>query len=97
MLYEIEKLNYMISDTSEVDWTYVDEVDISPQRLSKIIDHFLLSLLPEHNLPGSDWFKLQGIAIWIKQDKLLTDRQRRYAIVTMALNWNQLDITKIIT
>jgi hypothetical protein len=97
MLYEIEKLNYMISDTSEVDWTYVDEVDISPQRLSKIIDHFLLSLLPEHNLPGSDWFKLQGIAIWIKQDKLLTDRQRRYAIVTMALNWNELDITKVIT
>jgi hypothetical protein len=96
MLYEIEKLNYMIFDTSEVDWMYVDEMMIPQRQLAKIIDHFLLSLLPEHNLPGSDWFKLQGIAHWIKEDKLLTDRQRRYAIVTMAINWNELDITKII-
>lgn len=94
MLYEIEKLYYMISDTSEVDWVYVDEIDISPQRLVKIIDYFLLSLLSEHNLSGSDWYKLQGVAQWIKQGKLLTDRQRRYAILTMAMNWDQLDIAK---
>jgi len=95
MLYEIEKLNYMISDTSEVDWMYVDEMMIPQRQLVKMIDHFLLSLLPNHNLNGNDWFKLQGIAHWIKEDKLLSDRQRRYAIVTMALNWNELDITKL--
>ena len=96
MLYEIEKLYYMISDTSEVDWVYVDEIDISPQRLVKIIDHFLLSLLSEHNLSGSDWYKLQGVAQRIREDKLLTDRQRRYAIVTMAMHWNELDLTKVV-
>jgi hypothetical protein len=96
MLYEIEKLNYMISDTSEVNWTYIDEMMISQRQLVKLIDHFLLSLLPNHNLSGSDWFKLQGIAHWIREDKLLTDRQRRYAIVTMALNFNELDFNKII-
>lgn len=96
MLYEIEKLNYMISDTSEVDWMYVDEMMIPQRQLAKMIDHFLLSLLPNHNLSGNDWFKLQGVAHWIREDNLLTDRQRRYAIVTMAINWNELDITKII-
>lgn len=95
MLYEIEKLNYMISDTSEVDWMYVDEMTIPQRQLAKMIDHFLLSLLPNHNLNGNDWFKLQGVSHWIREDKLLTDRQRRYAIVTMAMNWNELDITKI--
>lgn len=96
MLYEIEKLNYMISDTSEVDWMYVDEMMIPQRQLAKMIDHFLLSLLPNHNLSGNDWFKLQGVAHWIREGNLLTDRQRRYAIVTMAVNWNELDITKII-
>lgn len=95
MFYEIEKLHYMISDTSEVDWIYIDQLDISPQKLIKIIDHFLLSLLPEHNLNGNDWYKLQGIASWIRDGNYLTDRQRRYAIVTMAMNWNQLDLMKI--
>lgn len=33
MLYEIEKIHYMISDTSEVDWVYVDEMAINWNEL----------------------------------------------------------------
>lgn len=95
MFYEIEKLYYMISDTSEVDWVYIDELDISPQRLVKLIDQFLLSLLSDHSLDGKNWYKLQSIAHWIREDNILTDRQRRYALITMALNWNELDHFKI--
>ena len=95
MFYEIEKIHYMISDTSEINWTYVDQLDISPKKLVKIIDQFLLSLLPNHQLDGKDWYKLQGIAIWIKQGNYLTDRQKRYALVTMAANWHELDLFKI--
>jgi len=95
MFYEIEKIHYMISDTREIDWTYVDQLDISPKKLVKIIDRFLLALLPNHQLDGKDWYKLQGIAIWIKQGNYLTDRQKRYAILTMSLNWHELDLFKI--
>lgn len=95
MFYEIEKLHYMIYDTSEVDWMYVDELEISPQRLNILIDQFLLSLLPNHELSGKDWYKLQGISQWIRQGNHLTNRQKRYALVTMAINWEQLDLLKI--
>lgn len=95
MFYEIEKIHYMISDTSEIDWTYIDELDISPKKLVKIIDQFLLALIPNHELNGNDWYKLQGIAGWIRDGNHLTDRQKRYALLTMAVNWDQLDLFKI--
>ena len=95
MFYEIEKLHYMISDTSEIDWEYVNSIEMHPDRVVKIIDQFLLSLLPNHNLNGKDWFTLQGIAQWISQGNHLTEKQKQYAFVTMALNWDELDLSKI--
>jgi hypothetical protein len=95
MFYEIEKLHYIISDTSEVDWYYIDQMDITPEKLVKIIDRYLSSLLPNHDLNGKDWYKLQGIARWIKDGNDLTNKQKRYALITMATNWNELNLIKI--
>jgi hypothetical protein len=94
LLDEIEYLRFDILK-DEIDWNIISDLDFTPKDLQKAIDLFLTSLISNHQLPGNDYYKLQGIAQWIQQNDNATPKQKRYAILAMACYWDQLDLFKI--
>jgi hypothetical protein len=94
LLDNIEYLRFDILK-DEIDWDIISDLDFTPKDLQKAIDLFLTSLMSNHRLPGNDYYKLQGIAHWIKENDDATPKQERYAIITMCYYWDQLDLFKI--
>lgn len=92
---QIEYLRFDLIKNNDVDWDLIDELDFSPVDLEQSINKFLLGLRANHDLPGSDYYKLQGIAQWIHQYGDATSKQEKYALLTMAAYWDQLDLLKM--
>ncbi len=95
LLNKIDYLRFDLLKEGEVNWDILSDLDFTPKELQQAIDQFLISLISNHQLPGSDYYKLQGIGHWIRQNNDATPKQERYAILTMSAYWDQLDLFKI--
>ena len=94
-LKHIEHLRYDLIEDNSVNWELLDQTNIDPHNLRKLIDEFLFNLKPDHQMSGSDYFKLQGIGYWIKEHNHYTNKQKSFALLAILAYWEELDYFKI--
>jgi len=84
-------IDHLYWNNDILTWELLSEIkkQMNPHDLMMGIDSFLLNLKPDHELPGNDWYKLQGIANWIREENPLTPKQFNYSILTITSNWRQ--------
>jgi hypothetical protein len=94
IMFYIESLSYDLTDHIDEDvlWQRIDDMDIRPDQMIKIIDWFIRNLYRDHSMPGSEYYKIISIAHWIREHGHLTDRQHRYCVIIMARYWSELGI-----
>ncbi len=85
-----DELNYQfVKEELDIDWEVIDEVfDNNSYRMIKCVDWFISNLDPNHEIPGSEYETLLGIANWARENEFATTRQFRYVVMTIAKNWN---------
>jgi hypothetical protein len=87
--------NYKDDQSFKNHWTYIDEMfENRNSNIHKTINFFLCNLIKNHDIPYDVYHKLLGISRFDEEKHFVTSKQKRYAIMSMIIYWDQKDNLK---
>ena len=70
-------------------WRLIDESFQTPKDLTSTVDHFIIHLSPNHNIPGKDFDQMLSISQWVQDKNVMTLKQKRLIGLLLGSYWNE--------